>query len=136
MEGFLKLNTRLQALSIHASPAHTAALVKTAHISPSVQSITLTLPVTVSVGGGDFSLQRGNVDAPLSLPPWGELDHILSALPSLQKLQIAYLEAGDTLGERDITWIRFAEISACILEVLPLCAARGIVTQSVVAQMW
>lgn len=121
MKGFLKANTRLQALSIHGSPAQTVALFRAVHFSPSVQSITLALPV----------------NATLSLPQWSEIDVILSLLPSLQSLEIAHLKSGATHVQSgtDLTWLRFDELSAHMLEILPSCAARGIVTQSVVAQI-
>ncbi|KAJ7453337.1 hypothetical protein B0H11DRAFT_2201051 [Mycena galericulata] len=130
LDGFLNQNTRLQTLSIRVDPTQTVAILKKARLSSSLESITLTLAVTVAFGAEIVFLNRETLDAPLSLPPWSEIDLILSPLPSLKKLKIALCEDG---GKGDAIPLRFNEISTGMLQLLPLCGARGIVTQVVVA---
>ncbi|KAJ7453349.1 hypothetical protein B0H11DRAFT_2201060 [Mycena galericulata] len=132
LDDFLDQNTRLQTLSICAKPIQTVAMLKKAQLSSSLESIMLALKVTVDFGGEIVFLNRETLDAPLSLPPWSEIDLILSPLPSLKKLEIALCEDG---GTADAIPLRFDEISAGMLQLLPLCAARGIVTQVVVVRV-
>lgn len=110
------------------------AFFKKAHLPPSLQSITLALAVRVAAVWSDNVLRRSNISSPLSLPPWSELDRKVSRLPTVQWLEIMYAEEGATHDDTDPTWVRFDEVAARVLEVLPLCAARGIVTQFVVAR--
>ncbi|KAJ7436519.1 hypothetical protein B0H11DRAFT_2364650 [Mycena galericulata] len=129
---FLNQNTRLQTLSISANPIQTVAILKKSQLSSSLESITLALAVTVTLWGKIVFLNRETLNAPLSLPPWSEIDLILSPLPPLKKLEIALCEDFRT---GDAVPLRFNEIAAGMLQLLPLCAARGIVTQVVVASV-
>ncbi|KAJ7436506.1 hypothetical protein B0H11DRAFT_656819 [Mycena galericulata] len=134
LDDFLKENTQLRTLSICANPTLTAAILKHAHFPPSLEYVTLALAVTVNFGGRICFLNKEIHDAPLLLPPWSELDLILSPLISLKKVEIAL---GSQLYYEDHmnpVRQRFDEISAGMLQMLPLCAARGIVTHVVLGK--
>lgn len=118
---FLKSNTELQALSIQADAAQTVFLLRDAHFPSSLESITV------------FAAAKTSFPPllPPSVPIWSPLDRTIEPLLSLRRLEIVHL----AVSEPDAARLQelWDEIAAPMLAALPLCVARGIVTQTLEA---
>ncbi|KAJ7626026.1 hypothetical protein FB45DRAFT_922800 [Roridomyces roridus] len=115
-DSFLRSHTILKELSIHAASVQTEALFHT-RFPPSLESLRLKIPY-YSRNAGWFG--------PLRLPAWSSLDSRLASAASLRRLHIEHEGAVAEVP------LEFDEICAGMEGILPLCAARGILTQSVV----
>ncbi|KAJ7131245.1 hypothetical protein C8R44DRAFT_731496 [Mycena epipterygia] len=115
-DDFLRLNTRLRALSFRANQSQVIMLLKKIQLPSSLKSIAVNVP-----------LHRPAWHAPLS--HWEELDSMIAPFSSIQRLNIIY--CGDyTLVEMNRLRSHPDEIPTRLPQ-LPLCAARGIITEDV-----
>ncbi|KAJ7486771.1 hypothetical protein FB451DRAFT_1228008 [Mycena latifolia] len=106
-KGFLMRNTRLQALAIRASPTQSMMLLRKTHFAPLLHSVTIWVPATL-------------LDA---------LDSLIAPLSAVDRVHIVFF--GDVLVTRRL------ELDAqprYLCSKLPLCVARGVVSQGVVHQ--
>ncbi|KAJ7720088.1 hypothetical protein DFH07DRAFT_309430 [Mycena maculata] len=129
---FLRPNTRLQSLSIEALPAQVRSLLLSFYPIPSLESITVAV---AEVDTEALHILPWLDTPPLrsSFPSWPELDRVLVPFISVRHLGITYF--GDySPHDAALFRLRVGEISAHIREVLPLYAARGVVTQDVLAE--
>ncbi|KAJ7509467.1 hypothetical protein B0H11DRAFT_1959743 [Mycena galericulata] len=111
---FLSSNTQLRELFIEGLPDQIISILTRIRPISSLERI--------SIAGAYPTLDA------LSVPPaWSELDRLLTPFISVTRLDITYL-TDELAGLR----LRIDDISAGIREMLPLCAARGMVTQVLV----
>ncbi|KAJ6498456.1 hypothetical protein C8R47DRAFT_1193909 [Mycena vitilis] len=117
---FLERNTRLRTLYVQSVPAHTTSIFKTAHLSASLESVTIV--VTYPKG-------HGNDAQPLVTSDWTELDSMFELSP--YRLTLTHLSNSETDSHL------MDGISEPLEQVFPLSVARGIVTEGVeVNQRW
>ncbi|KAJ6514600.1 hypothetical protein DFH09DRAFT_253770 [Mycena vulgaris] len=110
---FLRWNTHLRELTIQADAADAAPLLTRIRLPPSLQIITLVIPALT----------------PLSDQVSSDLDSAIASRDSIRQLGIVYF--GPYTSEQvELLGSNLDEMSARFLYCLPLCAARGIVTES------
>ncbi|KAJ6540062.1 hypothetical protein DFH09DRAFT_1175951, partial [Mycena vulgaris] len=122
-DNFLRANTRLRELTIQALPATALLLFTRIHLPPFLEIMTLAIPAFF----------------PVSEQASRDLDYLNSAIAShdsIRRLRIVYF-GSYKLEEVGHFHPNLDEIPARILHRLPLCAARGIVTESVAGrELW
>ncbi|KAJ7486781.1 hypothetical protein FB451DRAFT_1228026 [Mycena latifolia] len=119
--GFLTRNTRLRALAIHASPTQSMMLLGKTHFAPPLHSVTIWVPATLL---GVF--RPSTYVEPV---PWDALDALLAPLSVVDRVHVVFF------GNVFVT--RRLELDAqprYLGSKLPLCVARGVVSQGVVHQ--
>ncbi|KAJ6539983.1 hypothetical protein DFH09DRAFT_67497 [Mycena vulgaris] len=118
---FLRWNTHLRELNIQAMAVHSAPLLTRIHLPPSLEIITLVIPAPHTA---------------LSQQASPALDLAIASYDSIGQLGVVYF-GPYTSEDMERLGSNLDEISARMLHRLPLCVARGIVTESVAGrELW
>ncbi|KAJ6539997.1 hypothetical protein DFH09DRAFT_1396614 [Mycena vulgaris] len=117
-DNFLRSNMQLRELNIQAFPAAASLLFTRIHLPPSLEIITLAMPSLL----------------PVSRQASRDLDSAIASRDCIRRLGVVYFGLY-RLEEVSHLHSNLDQIPARILHHLPLCAARGIVTESVAGRV-
>jgi hypothetical protein len=115
---FLQRNVNLEMLSLHGTASQVVSLLKKAQFFPVFRRVNIVGPIDAA---------WFNLPGPFS---WEDLDAVVSPLPFVEQLDIAYfgIDSSTTLDKQ----LNHILSRHRLLPKLPLCVARGIVTENVV----